>query len=589
MRLRKIVAGLAAAAALMGGLATGASSAVAAPSTVTDFTADNGSITLSGPGVDGRTFKAIRIGTYESAVIDGDKATSVEIGTPAGLRPAAETALREALGDTRYASDYEATPYAKAGNPLGFVGEKFKDSGKAADPQWSGRLRDFVTAFAKQPKVLELLEDASAPSLTGANGTAMLDGLQQGIYLVRDESSAQTGADKWGRSIPMVVGTSIAGKTKLNDQKLGEVEVKNQSNNAAPAKTFVNASRGGSTSVGGVGDTLNYTVAATLPNTTGVSPYPYAFTDYPGKGLTVDLTSVKVRVLATPAADITSSIANAADLTGTLQGKENKAASFTVRLPDVSKYAGQRIELTYTATINNEAVGPVGNDASVDPNGQGESTPGTASVKTVGFSFTKTGPEGKTPLDGAKFTVSQAKAGKTTYFKADGTPVRKNDGDAVTDDLKLGGTAGVFTLTGLAPGSYRVQETDVPAGFMAAQGRFHRDHRRQRRHHLRGGHAEARSGDQRAHGGRDRQRADHRRRGQPDHVREERQIDHPAAPDRRHGRDAVHRRRGAARGRRRDLLPVVPQRPPHAERVTLELKRIRNANSSWRQSHGSPL
>lgn len=581
MRLRKIVAGLAAAAALMGGLAAGASSAVAAPSTVTDFTADNGSITLSGPGVDGRTFKAIRIGTYESAVIDGDKATSVEIGTPAGLRPAAETALREALGDTRYASDYEATPYAKAGNPLGFVGEKFKDSGKTADPQWSGRLRDFVTAFAKQPKVLELLKDASAPSLTGANGTAMLDGLPQGIYLVRDESSAQTGADKWGRSIPMVVGTSIAGKTKLNDQKLGEVEVKNQSNNAAPAKTFVNASRGGSTSVGGVGDTLNYTVAATLPNTTGVSPYPYTFTDYPGKGLTVDLTSVRVRVLATPAVvDITSDIANAADLTGMLQGKENKAASFTVRLPDVSKYAGQRIELTYTATINNEAIGPVGNDASVDPNGQGESTPGTASVKTVGFSFTKTGPEVKTPLDGAKFTVSQAKAGKTTYFKADGTPVRKNDGDAVTDDLKLGGTAGVFTLTGLAPGAYRVQETDVPAGFMAAikadftvtiadNGDITYEEAMPKLGLVTNEPMPAATGNGLTIGG---------AANQIMYV--ERQVDHPAAPDRRHGRDAVHRRRGAARGRRRDLLPVVPQRPPHAERVTLELKRIRNANGS---------
>ena len=74
MKLRKLFAGVAAAATLLGGMAFGATAANAA---------DTASITLSGKTVKGTVYTAYKIGSYDtaSAKVEKDKLASVGVTT----------------------------------------------------------------------------------------------------------------------------------------------------------------------------------------------------------------------------------------------------------------------------------------------------------------------------------------------------------------------------------------------------------------------------------------------------------------------------------------------------------------------------
>lgn len=450
MNLKRIIAGVAVATTLLAGLSLGVASASAAD-TIKDFD-NNGTITLTGEGVKGRTFKAVQVGTYTLATIDGDKATSVAVGTVPGLKAALDTTVKSSSLST----NYMASAYGKSDNPAGFVANSFFSANDTTVvPKWSGLLRDFVTNLVDTQDFKTAVAAQGVPSVTaGANDMAVtFNSLPQGIYVVVDTSDVAN-SGHFGPSAPMFVPTTIAGKAMLNDHPVGTINVKNELN-AKPTKTADKANAN-------VGDTITYTVESTLPSMTGRKSFSYSFTDMPGLGLTAKTGTVKVYV-ADEHGNYADALATGVTVTpanADVVGKADGSAKFVTMIADVINYPGRKIKMVYQAMVNNEIATVSGglliNTATVNPNGEGESEPDTSKVKTFEFQFTKTDASG-TALDGAKFTVMNKTDGK--YRMADGTP-----SDTMTE---LTGDNGVFMLKGLKAGMYTVTETAVPTGFMA--------------------------------------------------------------------------------------------------------------------------
>ncbi|MDU4201945.1 MAG: hypothetical protein E7H84_09205, partial [Bifidobacterium breve] len=105
MKLRKLFAGVAAAATLLGGMAFGATAANAA---------DTASITLSGKTVKGTVYTAYKIGSYDtaSAKVENDKLASVGVTTDQAWKTDAENVLGSTVTNT--------PEYKGYGDPLAY-------------------------------------------------------------------------------------------------------------------------------------------------------------------------------------------------------------------------------------------------------------------------------------------------------------------------------------------------------------------------------------------------------------------------------------------------------------------------------------
>ncbi|MBT1181741.1 SpaH/EbpB family LPXTG-anchored major pilin [Bifidobacterium sp. CP2] len=459
MTIKQLFAGVAAAATLLGGFALGAATANAAEASADALAASDGVITLSGEGVNERSFKAVRIGSYVSASLSDKQANlvnSVEVGTVDDAKGVLETALNAVDKDA-----YEASVYGKAGNPAGYVAANMNDSN--AEP-WDGALRKFVTRLAAEDAFKTLVEKSTLTA-TGKDGTAKFEKLPEGLYVVVDATEGQSGDANYGPSIPMVVATAVAGRSLLglDGQKLGEVDVKNQPNQA-PTKTVTGDTEG----TVNVGDQLTYTVKGEIPSTVGHDKFSYQFKDYPGKGLTVEDISTNVKVYVAgkdgtyPADPLSADEVETGSWNDVdrVVGSDDGSRYFTVTVSDVSAYSNRKIKMVYTATVNQDAVDTVSNKATVSPNGQGESKPGEKKLKTYGFQFTKTDADGNN-LKGAEFTITNQ----------DGKYISQQERGGLSDDAEYWNadqTNGVFTVTGLKAGTYTVTETKTPEGFMTA-------------------------------------------------------------------------------------------------------------------------
>ena len=101
-----------------------------------------------------------------------------------------------------------------------------------------------------------------------------------------------------------------------------------------------------------VGETVTYTITGKVPDYTGFETYTYLITDEMSTGLTFNgVGTVKVTVGGT---DVTADCTIAADETNT-----NK---FTVSIPVMEYDIGAEIKVTYTATVNENAVAKVENN-----------------------------------------------------------------------------------------------------------------------------------------------------------------------------------------------------------------------------------
>lgn len=434
MKMRKLFAGIAAAATLLGGMALGATSAQADDAAGTPVTGE-ATFTFTAETAEQLTnanLKAYKIGDY----VQYGSGENVAYGvvTNSNNKTAVDAALTAAGVTTADGQDNLAAALNAGQLDV-----------SAVRPWASPTVtRKFADALESEGHL------TSGTDVTLSNPVAAQDGsysatvsLQAGIYVFIDSAVATGSVTK---AIPMIVasGTVNAEKKVLtNPTAAATVNMKNTNN---PGKTKeVNKTSAA------IGDTLTYTLTGTIANP---APTEFKFTDKPGKGLTIKAGTFNFYVdgaqisAETAASDFT---VPTADVIG------GDDASFDVTVNNPSKYAGKTIKVTFHAVINDDADAEDGVVNKLDNYG----TNVEASTKFTGFNFTKVDPDGK-GIEGVTFQVKD-KDGVPLYFVKQGDGSYKKAASAntqgATTDVTTG-TNGQLSFTGLdKTKTYTVTET----------------------------------------------------------------------------------------------------------------------------------
>ena len=293
----------------------------------------------------------------------------------------------------------------------------------------------------------------------------------EGWYLVTDtftesgETTATTGT-------PAVVATTVNGLTDLtivpdkvtgqgNITTVGQFNAKTENPLTPPNKT----AKVGDVDVDGktvnVGDTVNFTVSATVPaSAANYDVYPFTITDTASKGLKVAAANTfKVQV---DGRDVDSSL-----YTVTQTGSAAVGTTTTITFASAKSLAGKTIVVSYTGTVTKDALtdlgGSVNNKAMITTNG-GASGEGTTESKTYGFQFKKIGVDNDAnALAGAQFVIKK-KDGK--FLKQDTESKAWSSVDDQTNaTVFTSGADGLVQFKGLAAGDYTVMETNAPNGY----------------------------------------------------------------------------------------------------------------------------
>ena len=368
----------------------------------------------------------------------------------------------------------EWKPFFK--NSVGLTGVTDENVNDKANDYVSKLKDSTLVAFATkasnwaQTKANNITADATATvSADASNGkyTATFTGLGYGYYVVAVPGATLANAKSQYATLVSVhstkVDADIKGDLPTVDKK---VQVNGTGKDATDAK---------------IGDTLTFTLTSTIPDMSAYNTYTFNFKDTLSKGLTFgQVTSVKVEGANSPLTVNT-------DYTVTTPTASNNN-TLTVAMKDFKTKqqvnAGKKITVTYTATLNKDAVvGGAGNVNSAtiqysnnpSTNGTGESEPSKVRVFTYGFTVDKyTGDQytdAATRLAGAKFTLAPKNGDPMSFVQVNAGSATAN---AVYRVAKAGET-GTTTITtpengkvdfqGLKNGEYTLTETEAPAGY----------------------------------------------------------------------------------------------------------------------------
>lgn len=355
-------------------------------------------------------------------------------------------------------------------------------TGDVTDANVNDKANDYVSklkdsalvAFATkasnwaQTKTNNIATSATAEvSANATNGkyTATFTGLDYGYYVVAVPGATLANAKSQYATLVSVhstkVDADIKGDLPTVDKK---VQVNGTGQNATDAK---------------IGDTLTFTLTSTIPDMSAYDTYTFNFKDTLSKGLTFgQVKSVKVENVT---------LTENTDYTVTTPTASNNN-TLTVAMKDFKTKqqanAGKKITVTYTATLNeNAVVGGAGNVNSAtiqysnnpSTNGTGESEPSKVRVFTYGFTVDKyTGDQytdAATRLAGAEFTLAHKDGSAISFVQVSAGSATAN---AVYRVAKAGET-GTTTITtpangkvvfeGLKNGEYTLTETKAPAGY----------------------------------------------------------------------------------------------------------------------------
>lgn len=333
----------------------------------------------------------------------------------------------------------------------------------------TGKEKDLVAFAAKasnwaQKNNITAATTAVSTDATDGKYTATFTGLDYGYYVVAVPGATLANASGQYATLVSVDRTNVTANIKGD---LPTVAKKVNGESATSAK---------------IGDTLTFTLTSTIPDMSAYDTYTFNFKDTLSQGLTFgQVTSVTVDGVTDPLTvntDYTVTTPTTSDNTLTVSMKDFKKQQAN---------AGKTITVTYTATLNKDAVvGGHGNTNSAtiqysnnpSSGGTGESEPSKVRVFTYGFTVDKyTGDEydnDATRLAGAEFTLTAK--GDTSAIKF----VQVNAGSATEDAVyrvaKAGETAGTTTtittpangkvvFQGLKNGEYTLTETKAPAGY----------------------------------------------------------------------------------------------------------------------------
>lgn len=369
----------------------------------------------------------------------------------------------------------EWKPFFKNSTASGLTGATDENVNDKANDYVSKLKGEDLVAFATkasnwaQTKTNGIMAGATAMvSADAANGsyTATFTDLDYGYYVVAVPGATLANASGQYATLVSVdstnVNTNIKGDLPTVDKK---VQVGGTGKDATDAK---------------IGDTLTFTLTSTIPDMSAYDTYTFNFKDTLSQGLTFgQVTSVTVDGVTDPLTvntDYTVTTPTTSDNTLTVSMKDFKKQQAN---------AGKTITVTYTATLNEDAVvGGHGNTNSAtiqysnnpSSGGTGESEPSKVRVFTYGFTVDKyTGDKydnDATRLAGAEFTLAPKNGTAMSFVQVDAGSATAN---AVYRVAKAGETDTTTTITtpangkvvfqGLENGEYTLTETKAPAGY----------------------------------------------------------------------------------------------------------------------------
>lgn len=421
MKMRKLFAGIAAAATLLGGMALGAASAQADGSGTVVKSDVNFTFTAQdAKQLTNRSLNAYKIADYVQYGTDDNATYGVQ--TADGVdRGTLKTALESATGKT----------VSETGDLMAWaLAEGVLSVDNSADGAWNNSAsRKFVESLKTTTDKLGTVQKVDLGAV--ANGTSATVTLPTGLYLFVDADYSVGTNGAATPSIAILVGSGNVKDGVLNPLTEATVTIKNQTTTVSKTVSAATAS---------AGQTVTYTITSKVPqNTQYYSDYAYTYTDTPSAGQTVNLNSLKVKV------------ANAElkkDTDYTVTGGAN-GQPFTVAIRSIqTQRAGAEIAVTYNATVTSEeAAGRKAVTNTVVLSDNGAKATDSTFITNGQFSFTKTDAQGNALAD-ADFEI-EGQNGASTPSTA-----------TATSDSN-----GTVTFKGLADGTYKVTETNVPAGF----------------------------------------------------------------------------------------------------------------------------
>lgn len=236
-----------------------------------------------------------------------------------------------------------------------------------------------------------------------------------------------------------------------------------------------------------IGDTVTYTLTSKVPDMTGYTSYVFNFKDTLSAGLTFkEITSVTVGKTAITKVDAGQKADNTYTLT---QDGQKITITMNNFLASNKDKAGQEIKVTYTATLNKDAVTGFDankNSATVEysnkpgTDNKGESEPSIVDVHAFNFTIFKyyLKDETQTGLANAEFELYKTnEAGDAADTNAKINIVKVKDGEyrqatpeeAVAEGFKsdviVSGNNGKVLVKGLEAGTYYLRETKAPEGY----------------------------------------------------------------------------------------------------------------------------
>ena len=334
------------------------------------------------------------------------------------------------------------------------------------------------TGFAKE--ILGwILENATTVATTHTTatttaGSTVISGLEYGYYVVYPLGATDTSAAPGEQDYTSVASlVSVTGDTSINMKSNYPTVVKKVNDKTADD---VN-----------IGDTVTYTLTSKVPDMTGYTSYVFNFKDTLSAGLTFkEITSVTVGDTTITKVEAGQEANDTYTLT---QAGQNITITMNNFLASNANKAGQEIKVTYTATLNKDAVtgfDPNTNKATVEysnkpgTDDKGESEPSKVDVHTFNFTIFKYYLKGetKTGLANAEFELYKAnEAGDAADTNAKINIVDEGKGvyrQATADEAKATGFTsakivsdadGKVLVKGLDAGTYYLREIKAPEGY----------------------------------------------------------------------------------------------------------------------------
>lgn len=433
MKMRKLFAGIAAAATLLGGMALGATSAQAdGAGTIVLGEAKFTFTAQDAKQLTNRKLKAYKIADYVQYGTDNNAAYGVQTASTVTDTSGIKAALEAAVAGTNKTVPTDGSDLMAWALAEGVLSSDSADTHGA----WSNSAsRKFVESLKNATDKLGTAKTVDLGAV--AKGVSATVSLPAGLYLFVDADYLAGTNENVTPSIAILVGSGSVENSVLKDPLTeATVDIKNQT-------TAVTKKVNGEDAItASAGQRVTYTITSKVPqNMQYYGTYTYTYTDTPSAGQTVNLDSLKVKVG-------NKTLNGNVDYTVT----PNTNGTFTVTIISIKKQpAGAVITVTYNATVTEpEAAGnkAVTNEVVLSDNGA--TATGSTTITNSQFSFTKTDAQGKA-LAAAEFEIEGQNGASTPS-----TATANSDSN------------GTVTFKGLADGTYKVTETKVPTGFQSS-------------------------------------------------------------------------------------------------------------------------